>query len=230
MVDPKQILFFVLVVTQVWASLLTSDSRPIRIGAYYVSQLTQDLPSLTTDPGHAILDLVQRFDVLIIQPGSEELDLSSLAQDISTKATKFAMDTIINKNDPTVQPFRGEVAQEDYFWRFQHAVVGQYIILTRPLVMKTKEVYGYSRLDSFTRPPLIARIEMAQVEFAVVGATTFSVAEIDELIEVVEEIWESGVDDVILLGNLNAACNGVTPEDVENTRLGSSARCQLIVN
>lgn len=120
----------------------------------------------------------------------------------------------------------------------------QYVYIYRDNMLKVKEHYQYPKLerdgtnetDVFSREPFIVRFHSPTTlikDLVLVGQHTSpktAMKEIDELYTVFKGIYKKWkTENVMILGDLNAACNYVTVKGWRSVRLRSDPRFQWLI-
>ncbi|XP_076998266.1 deoxyribonuclease-1-like 2 [Tamandua tetradactyla] len=201
-----------------WALLATlwmlgpAGAAALRIGAFNIQSFGD---SKVSDPacGRVIAQILAGYDVALVQE----------VRDPDLSAVSALMEEINSVSQHQYRFVSSEPLGRDHYKEM-------YLFVYRKDVVSVVDTYHYADPeDTFSREPFVVRFSApgsAAEELVLVplhAAPHQAVAEIDALYDVYLDVIDKwGTDDILFLGDFNADCSYVRPQDWPAIRLRSS--------
>ncbi|XP_070536432.1 deoxyribonuclease-1-like isoform X2 [Ptychodera flava] len=240
----KKLIVVLFVAATLACLVLSEDIQPLRIGAFNV----QVLGASKLSKSHVVdvlVKIILRYDIILIQEirDSTGKAIHGLMEQINRAA-------VLRETSDGVCDAQTENCDEsqDVYGLLLSDRLGrttskeQYAYIYRKSRVGTADAYHYDdgseeeRTDHFEREPFIARFSSPSTlikDFAIISIHTKpsdAVKEIDMLVDVYDDVVDRwGIEDVLIVGDYNGACNYVKMSDWENIRLRSQERFQWLI-
>ncbi|XP_025963552.2 deoxyribonuclease-1-like 2 [Dromaius novaehollandiae] len=193
-------------------ALLPHAAATLRIGAFNV-QAFGDSKMSDQSVADIVVDILSRYDIALVQEVRDS-DLSAVTE---------LMDQL---NSVSMSPYAYEISRPLGRENYKE----MYLFIYRTEVVSVVDTYQYEDpQDVFSREPFILRVSSPHTkaeEFVLVplhSAPHAAAAEIDALYDVYLAIvskWDT--DNIMFLGDFNADCSYVRPDDWSSIRLRTS--------
>ncbi|CAM4622600.1 deoxyribonuclease-1-like [Caretta caretta] len=203
---------------------LLHTATALRICAFNIKTFGDSKLSNETIAG-IILNILQTYDITVVQE----------VRDSDLSAVQRLMDQL---NRASLQPYSYVISEP----LGQSTYKEQYLFIYRTGVVSVVDSYCYDDgcepcgSDTFSREPFIVKFSSPYTEvpeFVLVPlhtAPSEAVAEIDALYDVyLDVINKWGTDNILFLGDFNADCSYVRPQDWPSIRLRTSNAFQWLI-
>ncbi|XP_007066588.3 deoxyribonuclease-1-like [Chelonia mydas] len=203
---------------------LLHTAAALRICAFNIKTFGDSKLSNETITG-IILNILQTYDITVVQE----------VRDSDLSAVQSLMDQL---NRASLQPYSYVISEP----LGQSTYKEQYLFIYRTDVVSVVDSYCYDDgcepcgSDTFSREPFIVKFSSPYTEvpeFVLVPlhtAPSKAVAEIDALYDVyLDVINKWGTDNILFLGDFNADCSYVRPQDWPSIRLRTSDAFQWLI-
>ncbi|NXK26233.1 DNSL2 protein, partial [Arenaria interpres] len=193
-------------------TLLCPATATLRVGAFNI-QSFGDTKMANERVAGIIVNILSRYDVVLVQEVRDS-DLSAVTE-LMEQLNSVSM-------SPYDYEISGPLGRENY--------KEMYLFIYRTDIVSVVDTYQYKDpQDIFSREPFILRVSAPRTkveEFVLVplhSAPHDAVAEIDALYDVYLAIINKwGTDNIMFLGDFNADCSYVQPNDWSSIRLRTS--------